>query len=236
MAGPSRPSDRGRGDGRRGAEPRRRPGGGASGPIRRAPQKPDAGRRVEPEELRSAPGRRSPQPPRRRDEQAGAAARRRHPAPGTTAHPEAHRLTTRTDTSDTVLGPRTYTPRRIGLLAVIALVLLVTVSFPLRNHYQYKAEQREVAQERVALEHEIADLEREQQQLQDPAYIEQQARIRFGAVKPGETPYRVSQEDPAAKAAREKAEAELAAKPWQTRVWDSISQPQDPVVPQRLGE
>uniref|UniRef100_UPI001890D37C FtsB family cell division protein n=1 Tax=Dietzia sp. SYD-A1 TaxID=2780141 RepID=UPI001890D37C len=147
-------------------------------------------------------------------------------------HPEAHRLTTRTDLSDTVLGPRNYTPRRIGLLAVVAIILLVTVSFPLRNHYQFLSDEKAVAQERAALEATIAELEAEEQLLADPAYIEQQARIRFGAVKPGETPYRVSPVDPVEQAAAEQRAAELAALPWQTRVWDSISAPADPVYPE----
>ncbi|WP_354056416.1 septum formation initiator family protein [Dietzia sp. 2505] len=151
---------------------------------------------------------------------------------GSTAHPEAHRLTTRTDLSDTVLGPRNYTPRRIGLLAVVAIILLVTVSFPLRNHYQFLSDEKAVAQERAALQATIAELEAEEQLLADPAYIEQQARIRFGAVKPGETPYRVSPVDPVEQAAAEQRAAELAALPWQTRVWDSISVPAEPIMPE----
>jgi hypothetical protein len=74
--------------------------------------------------------------------------------------------------------------------------------------------------------------EAEEKLLADPAYIEQQARIRFGAVKPGETPYRVSTVDPVERAVAEQRAAELAALPWQTRVWDSISVPPDPVFPE----
>ena len=226
MARPPRPSDR-RGEGRERSAPRRP--GEASGPIRRAPQR---GRvRGEPSTdptRRQPPQRRTPS--RDRDRPAPTSVRRARP--GTTAHPEAHRLTTRTDLSDTLLGPRNYTPRRIGLLAVVAIILLVTVSFPLRNHYQFRSDERAVAQERAALEATIAELEAEQDMLSDPAYIEQQARIRFGAVKPGETPYRVSPVDPVERAAAEQRAAEIAALPWQTRVWRSISEPQQPVMPQ----
>lgn len=247
MARPPRSSDpRRSGDPRR--DPRRGDGrdrsasrrpGEASGPIRRAPQR--AGGQAADPARRQPPQRRTPS--RERDRPVPAAARKGAQGrpgqgrsgqgrEGTTAHPEAHRLTTRTDLSETVLGPRHYTPRRIGLLAVIAIVLLVTVSFPLRNHYQFLSDQKAVAQERAALEKTIAELEAEERQLADPAYIEQQARIRFGAVKPGETPYRVSQVDPVEKAAAEQAAAELAAQPWQTRVWDSIAEPRDPVMPE----
>ena len=229
MAPPSRPSDRHRADGagRRAAADRsgqrRRPDGGGSGAIRRVPVRPTDDPEARPTTVERAPRRRDGSPTTRRR------------AAGTSAHPEAHRLTTRTDTTNTVLGPRNYTPRRIGLLALIAIMLLVTLSFPLRNHYQYRSELLAVSQEKAALQRTIAELEAEQQMLSDPKYVEQQARIRFGAVKPGETPYRISQVDPVEKAEREKAAAELAAQPWQTRVWRSISEPQAPVMPEGVG-
>lgn len=226
MARPPRPSDR-RGDGRDRSSSRRP--GETSGPIRRAPQR---GRTRGETSLdparRQPPQRRTPR--RERDRPIPASARSGRV--GTTAHPEAHRLTTRTDLSETLLGPRNYTPRRIGLLAVIAIILLVTVSFPLRNHYQYLGEQKAVAQERAVLEQTIAELEAEQKLLEDPAYIEQQARIRFGAVMPGETPYRVSLEDPVEQAEAERRQAAIEALPWHTRVWNSIAEPRDPVVPE----
>ena len=243
MARPPRPSDR-RGDGRERASSRRP--GEASGPLRRrstdrrgtdrttgsgssaagdAGAGPDSGADLT---RRSAPQRRTPS--RERDRPVPASARSGRV--GTTAHPEAHRLTTRTDLSSTVLGPKNYTPRRIGLLAVVAIILLITVSFPLRNHYQFLRDEKAVMQERAAIEATIAELEAEQEMLSDPAYIEQQARIRFGAVKPGETPYRVSTVDPVEEAAAEKRAAEIAALPWQTRLWNSISVPADPVMPE----
>lgn len=243
MARPPRPSDR-RGDGRERASSRRP--GEASGPLRRrssdrrgtdrttgsgssaagdAGAGPASGADLT---RRSAPQRRTPS--RERDRPVPASARSGRV--GTTAHPEAHRLTTRTDLSSTVLGPKNYTPRRIGLLAVVAIILLITVSFPLRNHYQFLRDEKAVMQERAAIEATIAELEAEQEMLSDPAFIEQQARIRFGAVKPGETPYRVSTVDPVEEAAAEKRAAEIAALPWQTRLWNSISVPADPVMPE----
>lgn len=227
MARPPRSPDR-RSDGRDRASSRRP--GEASGPIRRTPQRGRAGGDFSADSARrQTPQRRTPR--RERDRPVPASARSGRV--GTTAHPEAHRLTTRTDLSETVLGPRNYTPRRIGLLAVIAIILLVTVSFPLRNHYQYLGEQKAVAQERAALEQTIAELEAEQKMLEDPAFIEQQARIRFGAVKPGETPYRVSMEDPVEKAEAERRAAEIEGLPWQTRVWNSIAEPSDAVMPEQ---
>lgn len=124
-----------------------------------------------------------------------------------------------------------YTPGRVGLLAVIVIVLLVTVSFPLRNHYQFRSEERAVEQERIALERTIAELSLEQERLDDPAYVEQQARIRFGAVPGGETPYRVSPVDPEEVAAAQQAEEEQETQSWQGRLWSSLSEEPDPVVP-----
>lgn len=234
----------GRGDGRSRGQSRRP--GEASGPIRRRPgtDRRTGSSRGAGGDQTADPGKRQPlqrrTPNRDRDRPVPASARGAGARPassssgreGTTAHPEARRLTTRTDLSATVLGPRNYTPRRIGLLAVIAIILLVTVSFPLRNHYQFLRDERAVAQERAVLERTIEELEAEQRMLEDPAYIEQQARIRFGAVKPGETPYRVALEDPVEKAEAERRAAELEAQSWQTRVWSSIAEPRDPVMPQ----
>ncbi|MCZ4541379.1 septum formation initiator family protein [Dietzia maris] len=252
MARPPRPSDR-RGDARDRAASRRP--GEASGAIRRRANGTGRGTAADRgsstgrgpgavgldgvdgqsgADQPADPARREPTrrrtPSRERDRPVPASARSGRV--GTTAHPEAHRLTTRTDLSDTLLGPRNYTPRRIGLLAVVAIILLVTVSFPLRNHYQFLRDEKTVAQERAALEATIAELEAEEQMLSDPAYIEQQARIRFGAVKPGETPYRVSMVDPIEQAVAEQKAAELAAQPWQTRVWNSIAEPADPIMPE----
>lgn len=218
MPPPDRPTRRSRGaDARPGTS--RRPGQG-SGAIRRtsATAEQTASRRA------ARTPRATTTSPAKSAKTASTAAK---PNQRATAHPEAQRLGVKTDTSQAALGPAGYTPRRVGLLAAVVIILLVTVSFPLRNHYQFRAEERAVEQQRIALEQEIADLTAQQEQLSDPAYVEQQARQRFGAVRPDESPYRVSPIDPEQKAAELAAAAEKEAQSWQTRLWVSVSEPPD---------
>lgn len=133
-------------------------------------------------------------------------------------------LATRTDTTDTVLGPRGYTMRRVGILAAVLIFLVVSISVPVRNHYEFVDQERTLATERSQLEAEITQLEQERDKLNDPQYIEAQARQRFGAIKPGEVPYRVV-DDQTAQRQAEQAAAEEAAnhRPWNDVLWGSVA-------------
>ena len=217
MPPPPRPGGRSRGADNR-SSPSRRPGEG-SGAIRRDRQRAAQGGPASSSRPSSRSAPRSP-----------LSAQPGRPDASDTAHPEARRAGTRTPRLDST-GSAGYTPGRVGLLAVIVIILLVTVSFPLRNHYQFRSEERAVEQERIALERTIAELTEEQDRLDDPAFVEQQARIRFGAVPADETPYRVSPVDPEEVAAAQQAAEERAAQSWQTRLWRSLAEEPDPVVP-----
>ena len=95
----------------------------------------------------------------------------------------------------------TPTPSRAkltGRAAVLLLVVLVlAVSYAssarawLKQRSDIAALHAEIAQRRAA----VADLEQTQRRWHDPAYIEAQARLRFGWVMPGETGYRVIDAD-----------------------------------------
>ena len=77
-------------------------------------------------------------------------------------------------------------------MAVLVLVLsLLAVSYAssMRAYLQQRAHIEDLKSEITARESSIADLAREKQRWDDPAYVAQQARERFGYVKPGETPY-----------------------------------------------
>jgi cell division protein FtsB len=89
-------------------------------------------------------------------------------------------------------------PRLTGRAAVLLLVLSVlAVSYAssLRAYLQQKdqidATKTEIAQRSAAIE----DLEREKQRWQDPAYVQAQARERFGYLMPGEKSYVVLDKD-----------------------------------------
>ena len=142
---------------------------------------------------------------------------------GGTVRESARPLETRTNTADTVLGPRGYTLRRLGVLAVVMVFLVVSISVPVRNHYSFVDQERTLAAERAELEADIAELQQVRDRLNDPQYIEAQARQRFGAIKPGEVPYRVVNDETAQREAEvAAAEAEANHTPWNEVLWGSI--------------
>ncbi|WP_212721734.1 FtsB family cell division protein [Nocardioides dongxiaopingii] len=86
-------------------------------------------------------------------------------------------------------GPRPRITSRAAVLVVIVAVLAVSYASSLKAYLQQRDHIQD-AQERIAAsEATIADLEKEKQKFEDPAYIEQQARARFGYVMPGERPF-----------------------------------------------
>ena len=83
-------------------------------------------------------------------------------------------------------------PRLTGRAAVLVLVLAVlTVSYAsslkayLQQRDHIESMRAQIAQRQAAIE----QLEAEKERWEDPAFVEQQARERFGYVMPGETAY-----------------------------------------------
>ena len=89
-------------------------------------------------------------------------------------------------------------PRLTGRAAILVLVVAVlTVSYAssMRAYLQQRAHIGDLKDQIAAREAAIDDLEREKQRWHDPAFVEAQARDRFGYVMPGETSYVVLDED-----------------------------------------
>jgi cell division protein FtsB len=83
-------------------------------------------------------------------------------------------------------------PRLTGRAAILVLVLAVlAVSYAssLRAYLEQRSHIVELKAQIAERRASIDDLEREKQRWQDPAYVSQQARERFGYVKPGDTPF-----------------------------------------------
>jgi cell division protein FtsB len=86
-------------------------------------------------------------------------------------------------------GPR-FTGRAVVLL-LVALLLLGSYTSALRAWWTQRAE-IQTTQAEIAMRHDaIEDLEDTKRRFDDPAFIQQQARERFGWVMPGEVGYRV---------------------------------------------
>jgi len=112
--------------------------------------------------------------------------------PGQRSVPRVRSVEQATSVVDPATGPRR--PRFTGRAAILLLVLAVlTVSYAssMRAYLQQRSHITDLKSQIAQREANITDLEREKRRWNDPAYVEQQARTRFGWVLPGETAYQV---------------------------------------------
>ncbi len=77
----------------------------------------------------------------------------------------------------------------MAVLVLVLALLAVSYASSMRAYLQQRAHIEDLKAEITARESSIADLSREKQRWEDPAFVAQQARERFGYVKPGQTPY-----------------------------------------------
>jgi cell division protein FtsB len=117
------------------------------------------------------------------------------------------------------------TPRftgRAALLAVVLCAIALSLAYPVR---EYIAQSRRIGQlqaQRQAITAQVNALQNEQQRLNSPAYVQQQARDNLHMCLPSETCYViVSGGQPAGRAVRQ---APAAAPAWYERVWTSVQQ------------
>ncbi|MEG0156522.1 MAG: septum formation initiator family protein [Anaerovoracaceae bacterium] len=79
--------------------------------------------------------------------------------------------------------------RRTLVYFIIISSLVAMVGFSLYHIISLKIEARDLEAQRVALEKQKADLEAEKETVNEPEYIEQQARKLLRLIMPGETLY-----------------------------------------------
>ncbi len=79
----------------------------------------------------------------------------------------------------------------MAILVVVAAVLVVSYASSMRAYLQQRSHINELRSPIERSERDIKALEREKRRWQDDAYVETQARERFGWVMPGETSYQV---------------------------------------------
>ncbi|MBO9523045.1 MAG: septum formation initiator family protein [Nocardioidaceae bacterium] len=87
--------------------------------------------------------------------------------------------------------PRPRFTNRAAILLVVFAVLVVSYASSMRAYLQQRLHIDDLHRQIAASQADIADAQREKRRWQDPAYVEQQARERFGWVLPGETAYQV---------------------------------------------
>ncbi|MQA06063.1 MAG: septum formation initiator family protein [Streptosporangiales bacterium] len=156
-------------------------------------------------------------------------ARRQKDAGRSTARPDSRRTTAtnrRTVPDQAEQQPelsapavrRRFTSRAAVLLAVICLIV-VGLAYPLREYVAQRAQIQELEAKKRNQQEDIGELRAEQRRLQDPAYIEQQARKRLHYAKPGELTYVVVDDR---KPGDAKKKTKLAGPSWSQRLWGSV--------------
>ncbi|MCY7397187.1 MAG: septum formation initiator family protein [Nocardioides sp.] len=121
-------------------------------------------------------------------------------------------------------------PRLTGRAAVLVLVLavlMVSYASSLRAYLEQRAHLEDLSAKISERQASIDNLEQEKERWNDPAYVEQQARLRFGYVAPGETSYVVLDENGErlqSESALRDPETVIKQTPtaWWSTAWDSV--------------
>ncbi|WP_436701258.1 FtsB family cell division protein [Nocardioides sp. BYT-33-1] len=122
---------------------------------------------------------------------------------------------------------------RAAVLVLVLAVLAVSYASSLRAYLQQRGSIEALEAQIAEREATIDDLKDEKRRWEDPAYVAQQARARFGYVAPGETPFVVVDEngDPLDTAAELGDPADVPdpdRQTWYEDAWDSMKIAGDP--------
>ncbi|SDG78704.1 Cell division protein FtsB [Lentzea fradiae] len=115
--------------------------------------------------------------------------------------------------------------RRAAMFAMVLCALALSIAVPLRTYLSQRDELRDVGAEQQKLRETVAALEQRKAQLQDPGYVEIEARKRLHWVRPGETPYIVQLPgDEARNTESERPSGKPAAQgSWYEELWESVT-------------
>jgi cell division protein FtsL len=110
---------------------------------------------------------------------------------------------------------------RAAILAVVICAVTLSLAYPVREYLAQRQQISQLGAQQQSLSAELGRLRTEQQQLDDPAYIEQLARDELHLCLPGQTCYVIIDGRPAAGLIQPRA---ASAAPWYDRLWQSVQQ------------
>jgi cell division protein FtsB len=118
------------------------------------------------------------------------------------------------------------TGRRM-MVAAMALFLVVVLASPFQTYLSRRASVAGSERQQQQLNARLAQLQREAQQWDDPAFVARQARIRLQYIRPGDTLYTVLDAHgqplaPPATAATEKVARAQHRPSWNSTLWTSV--------------
>lgn len=116
-----------------------------------------------------------------------------------------------------------WTTRRAIILLLVAGALLLTLVMPLRTYFAQLGEVKRLESEHTQLLAQLADLERQRTQQDDPGYIRAEAKRRLGFVLPGERAYKVHFPDDPEPEPIEGGEPTRGEGPWYVDLWKEIA-------------
>ena len=111
-----------------------------------------------------------------------------------------------------------HTGRAVALIVVLA-ALAVTLAIPVRAWLSQRAEIAALEADVAAAQTRVADLEKELEDWNDPAFVIAQARSRLHFVFPGEVGYVVLGSDD--RPVTTEPSAQERALPWYSQLWES---------------
>jgi len=109
------------------------------------------------------------------------------------------------------------------VLALALASVALAVALPFKIWLAQRGEISSLQAQTHAQQQHVEQLQRQQQQWQDPAYIEQQARLRLHYVMPGEKAYIVlGRAKPKTAAKTTTPAAPAVTGPWYSRLWQTV--------------
>jgi cell division protein FtsB len=119
------------------------------------------------------------------------------------------------------------------VLVLVLSVLTISYASSLKAYFQQHSQIQHLRAQISSSESSIQELESEKQRWQDPAYVKEQARARFGYLMPGETSYVVIGSDGKPLAAQAtlgdpRTAVTKTPTPWWASEWRSVQLAGDP--------
>lgn len=115
---------------------------------------------------------------------------------------------------------------RAAILLAVTLVLVASYTQSVHAWWQQRSEIVALEEQNRAAKSDIAELEDTKERWEDPAYVRQQARDRFGWVQPGEVGYRVIGADGKLKGQSSTLQTPPVAttRTWSQKLWSSVEE------------
>jgi cell division protein FtsB len=108
------------------------------------------------------------------------------------------------------------------VLAVALASVALAIALPFKVWLAQRGQISQLEAQTRAQQRQVSALQQQQQQWQDPAYVEQQARERLHYVRPGQKAYIVLTPAHSAAKAKPGASGPALHGPWYSRLWESV--------------